>query len=259
MHSVFYKLHVTETFVYSINTYIHRALFSYASGMLLKCAATHLVWIRYSYRLKQKAIHSGCRYAYFTLTLCVCYTAGVNPGLETHLLPLVDTIGAGVDYIFILRGWLCLYLDICMAYSLLVRRRRVSSTSSPWCQLWAMIDWAAVDTEFRLVTMVIIPPPLVHRDHWQVMVVMRVSQAGAVLRAFAGVATPHSDGDDGDDYQDQQQWHDQVEGVDSTNHRLQTSRWIAFSYIFLPKPLLQTIRNQPHMLSKIFPQDKTTV
>lgn len=161
------------------------------------------------------------------------------------------TGGARVNYILILWRWLRLYLNICMAHSLLIRWWRVSSTSSPWCELWAWISWAAVDAEFWLVTVVVIPPPMVHRDHWQYVVVMRVSQAGAALRALARVAAPHGDGDGGNDERDQQQWHDQVERVESSNHRLQPSRWTALPHIFLPESPLQQITKQIHMLKSV--------
>lgn len=156
----------------------------------------------------------------------------------------VGTDRAGVDYILILRRRLRLYLDICMAHSLLIRRWSVSSASSSWCELWAWIGWAAVDTEFWLVTVVVIPPPMVHRDHWQDVVMMWVSHAGAALRALSGMAAPHSYADDRNDEHDQQQWHDQVERVDSSYHRLQPSRWTALPHIFVPESFLQPIRRQ---------------
>lgn len=159
----------------------------------------------------------------------------------------VGTDRAGVDYILILRRRLRLYLDVCMAHSLLIRRWRVSSASSSWCELWARISWAAVDAEFWLVTVVVIPPPMVHRDHWQDVVMMWVSHAGAALRALAGMAAPHSDGDGRNDEHDQQQWHDQVERVDSSYHRLQPSRWTALPHVFVPESFLQPIRRQTTM------------
>lgn len=146
-----------------------------------------------------------------------------------------DISRAGVDYVVILWRWLRLYMDVSMAHSLLVRWWRVTSASSSWCELWAWISWAAVDAEFWLVTVVVIPPPMVHRDHWQDVVVMWVSQAGAALWAFAGLATPHCDGDSSDDEHNQQQWHNQVERVNSADHCLQPSRWTTLPHIFLPE------------------------
>lgn len=162
------------------------------------------------------------------------------------LLHMSPAGGAGVNYILILRRWLCLYLNVRVAHSLLIRRRWVSSTSSPWRDLRAWISWAAVDAEFWLVAMVVIPPPMVHRDHRQDVVVMWASQAGAALRALARVAAPHSDGDGGDDEHNQQQWHNQVERVDSPGHRLQPSRWTALPHILLPEPPLQQITKRIH-------------
>lgn len=122
----------------------------------------------------------------------------------------VDTRRAAVDDILVLWRRLRLDLDVCVAYGFLVRWRRVPRASSPRCELGAWISWAAVDAEFRLVAVLVIPPPLVHRDHRQDVVVVRVSKAGAALGALAGVAAPHGDGDGGDDEHDQQQWHDQI-------------------------------------------------
>lgn len=170
------------------------------------------------------------------------------------LLPVaVDTSSAdGGDNILVLWRRLRLYLDVCMAHGLLVRWRRVSGTSSPWGDLWAWISWAAVDTEFWLVTMVVIPPPMVHRDHRQDVVMMRVSQTGAALRALAGVTAPNGNGDGCDDEHDQHQWHYQVERVDSTHHRLQASGGTALTHIFLPEPSLQpvTAKRQRHRVKK---------
>lgn len=166
------------------------------------------------------------------------------------LLHMSAAGGAGVNDILILWRWLRLYLNVRVAHGLLIRRWWVSSTSSPWCDLRAWISWAAVDAEFWLVAMVVIPSPMVHRDHRQDVVVVRVSQAGAALRALARVAAPHSDGDDGDDEHDQQQWHNQVEGVDSADHRLQPSRWTALPHVFLPEPPLQPITKRINMVFK---------
>lgn len=149
-------------------------------------------------------------------------------------------VGGGGDYVLVLWRRLRLDLHIRMTYSLFVWGRWVSSTSSDWCDLRAWINWAAVAAEFWLVTVVVISPPMVHRDYRQDVVVMRrVSQAGAASRAFAGVAAPDRDADGGDDEQDQQQRHDQVERVDSTHHGLQPSRRTTLTDIFLPEPPLQ--------------------
>lgn len=128
-----------------------------------------------------------------------------------------------------------------MAHSLLIGWGWISSTSSPWCEIWAWISWAAMDAVFWLVTMVVIPPPMVHRDHWQDVVLMRVSHAWVLLGALAGLAAPHSDADSRDDEHDQQQRYDQVEKVDSASYCLQVSGWTALLHILFPKPSLQPI------------------
>lgn len=152
----------------------------------------------------------------------------------------IDADGAGVNYILILWRWLCLYLDV-MAHCLLIRWWWVSSTSSRGRRFWAWISRAALDTEFWLVTMVVIPSPWVHRNHGQDVVVMRVSEAGAALGALTCVTAPHGDGDGSDDEHDKQQWHNQVEGVDTSNHRLQPSRRTALPHVLLPETSLQQI------------------
>lgn len=172
----------------------------------------------------------------------------------------IDTGSAGVDYILILWRRLRLYLDVCMAHGLIIRWRRVSRTSSSRRELWAWINWAAVDAELWLVTMVVIPPPMVHRDHRQGVAIMRMFQAGAALWALARVAAPHSDGDGSDENHNQHQWHNQVERVDTTDHRPQTAGRAALPHVLLPETSLRRIRHtccQTTGRSELFILEKT--
>lgn len=156
------------------------------------------------------------------------------------LLPSVDGGGAGVHYILILWRGLRLYVHVSVTHRLRVRWRWVSGASPHRRHL---ISRAAVDAEFCLVAVWVIPPPVVHRDHRQDLVGMRVSQAGAALRALARVTAPHGEGHGGDDEHDQQQRHDEIEGVDASDHGLQPPGRAALPHVLLPEPPLQHIAN----------------